>query len=177
MTVMNERFKPPNNLFLLNPKHEANLPGHNIRIHDRQFLELLIVIIVIAVLFWIPFSQAISRLFALPFDPKNIPGIIAIGFVLFTLILLLCIGIQHQIQNRTLERKGQLLIGYIVKAESKPQKAGYRVEIHYRFQSPDGKALEKREDIARQDIDERSLPSVDTPVAILYVSPKLYRVL
>jgi hypothetical protein len=177
MTAMNERFKPPNNLFLLNPKHEANLSGQNIRIHDRQFLELLIVIIVIAVLFWIPFSQAISRIVTPPFDTTNIPGIIAMGFVLFTLILLLCIGIQHQIQNRILERKGQLLIGYIMTAERKKQRGGYRIEIHYQFESPDRETFYKWEDLARQDIDERSLPPVDTPVAILYVSPKLYRVL
>jgi hypothetical protein len=171
------RFKPPNNLFLLNPKHEANLHGQVIRFHDGQFLELLIVIIVVGAFFGALLVGMIARFAEKPFDPTSITSVIAMAFIAFILVLMLGIGIRHLRRNRKLERDGHLLVGQIVKAEGKPQRSGYRVEIQYRFTSTDGNALEGRDERSRNDLDDQSLPAVDTPVAVLYVNPALYRVL
>lgn len=80
-------------------------------------------------------------------------------------------------RTRRLRQEGKVIGGQITQAQIRQMRGHYQLGIRYRFQSPEGLELSKVESFVRDDLEGKEPPAVGTPVAIMYVNPKVYRVL
>ena len=91
-----------------------------------------------------------------------------------------------------LRRSGHLLIGHINHCTGKLKLTGrsldpdnngvglraqYLIDIYYRFRTPDDHEIRKREVLRRNDLLGVALPGPDTPIAVLYLDKRHYKVL
>lgn len=104
-------------------------------------------------------------------------GLMAVGVVLLVASpLLWCWMIWLRMRNRRLTRDGQVIEGRILGAKMKrAYRAGYYMDISYQFFSPQGKELKGTATSMRPE--HYDSLSEGTPVAVLWVNDKLYRLL
>jgi Protein of unknown function (DUF3592) len=95
-------------------------------------------------------------------------------------------------RDDTLIRKGRLLMGEVVKCQGtlnvtktsldgkgygSPLRGTYLIELSYVFHTPEGKEVEATAKSRRNDLIDQRLPELGTPVAILYLNERRYKVL
>lgn len=85
--------------------------------------------------------------------------------------------LRQRSRNQRLENEGQFITGKITKVSSARVKAGYQITVTYSILSPDGVELSRKESLVRNDLNKALLPQEGTPVAVVYVNDKLYRML
>jgi hypothetical protein len=108
----------------------------------------------------------------------------ALGFAIFQIAILR--------SDLHLKRAGRLLLGHVNHATGKlrattraydsnnfgaPLRGNYLVEVYYRFRTPTNHEIRQRESRKRNDLIKVGLPGPDTPLAILYVDDKHYKLL
>lgn len=92
-------------------------------------------------------------------------------------VLLTVALLRTRLRNRRLEREGRLLAGRITQATASAEGGDFKVTIRFTALSPEGRELSGREVRVRNDLRGAPLPAEGAQVAVVYVSPKLYRVL
>jgi len=177
-------FLPLDNLFLLNSRHEQFLTGENRHFQDfNVWLSALGfgALIIIYLGLELPVLQALMLHISLTQSGVKLEfpdSWIIITLLYFgALIAYIYAIIHHVLRNRLLERDGTLIIGQLVKVEGAPDRQGYRIMIHYTFQSPEGVELTRREERVRSGPNNKLLPTIGIPVVVVYVNPKVFRVL
>jgi hypothetical protein len=104
------------------------------------------------------------------------------GIVLMAIAIPVCVLIGSLIlwidgKNRRLSA-GQLLTGQIINATAKPgNKGAYNLTVDYSFTNPYGQQFTKKQMYNRTDLKKSPLPEAGTPVAVLYVDDKLFRLM
>ncbi len=78
---------------------------------------------------------------------------------------------------RRLERFGYLLDGEVVACSSHVNDGDTVITLKYRFCTPENKPIVRSSDKSRNDLRKSSLPGIGTPVAVLYLDERLFRVL
>lgn len=96
---------------------------------------------------------------------------VSCGYVGIALILHLLLGLIGSLRYLRLKSKGILLDGELV--DIKEEKVGryktdHRLNVTYRFQTPDGRTLTRKQCKIRNDLRLVKLPAVGTPVSVLY---------
>jgi len=79
--------------------------------------------------------------------------------------------------NHQLEENGALLTGHLLEIWPSTSGRKYFINVHYRFDKPDGSAIETKLIRQRNDLKKVPLPRSGTELRILYVDDTLYRVL
>jgi hypothetical protein len=102
-----------------------------------------------------------------------IPGATSLALDLAMLYVL----IRQQRRNRRLIEEGQIVTGKISEITGQSVKGGYQVTVRYDFLSPYGNELSRKESLVRNDLRKVPLPAVGTPIAVVYVDDKLFRIL
>jgi uncharacterized protein DUF3592 len=124
----------------------------------------------------------------LPDDPKtsrimndnvNDPKIMLFFMAIFLAIPILFIyfTLRNSGRNRRMESEGQIITGRITEAKLTRIKSNYQLALRYTFTSPEGEELSKKESRVRNDLRNGGVPAEGTPVAVVYVHSKLYRML
>ncbi len=95
-------------------------------------------------------------------------------------------------RDDVLVRKGRLLMGEVVKCRAdlavtktsldtnnygSPLRGSYNIELTYRFTTPEGKEIESSAKARRNDLVDSCLPELGTPIAVLYLSERRYKIL
>lgn len=75
-----------------------------------------------------------------------------------------------------LRRVGQILPGRLIEARLLASRNGQRLSVTYRFTTPDQQVLSGEDDHLRNDLHGQP-PRRGTPIAVLYVSPRVYQIL
>ncbi len=125
---------------------------------------------------YLPDSPWISRYMADNSDdgtPLAVVGSVLAGAGL----LILYATLRERSRNKRLENEGQLIVGKVVEAKGGRVKGGFQVTVKYSLLSPDGADLSRRESMIRNDLNKDTLPKEGTPVAVIYVHNKLFRIL
>jgi hypothetical protein len=101
------------------------------------------------------------------------------SFVAFAVIVLGATGVAWKWQDlRLLSRSGCLLQGRLLSCRGqRGSKGTYTVTVRYRFETPDGRTLDREASQVRNDMKQVMLPPPGTPVLVVYVSDKLHQVL
>lgn len=92
------------------------------------------------------------------------------------LLALLAVLIWRVRAGLKLQDHGQIIIGAVVASTVQPVKGSRQIKLTYRFPAPDGATIEGRETIQRDDLPKEPLPA-GTPVAVIYVSPRIFQLL
>jgi len=93
-------------------------------------------------------------------------------------ILVASLGLMITTRTLRLQRSGQILKGVVLKADSAwNSKTGNTVTIQYQVIAPTGKPLVRTGSTIRNDLKGKPLPVRGTPVYVVYVNDKLYRML
>ena len=87
------------------------------------------------------------------------------------------IDVNTYFRAQRIAHEGQFITGRVTEASGSTSKNTYTVSIHYAFTTPDGEELSRKESRTRNDLRRMALPSAGTPVVVVYVNPKLYRML
>jgi hypothetical protein len=160
------QFIPPPNLFLLNPQHDGFLSGKNQHFRDYNLLFLYVVPWGGLIVLWL--------IVAIKMQIPNPPNLLYFAGV----VILAYLVIRQVVRNLQLEREGQLIVGEVANSKGKSVKGGYyQVDIEYTFAFPEGYPLTRKESAIRNDLREKPLPVSGTPVMIVYLNPKLFRLL
>ncbi len=112
-------------------------------------------------------------------DSANDPRLILIFCAIFMIAPLVFIYSIRRAssRNKRLAVEGQLLTGRITEAKLRRAKSNYQLSVRYSFMSPEGMELGKQELRVRNDLKDGGIPEPGTPVTVIYMNPKLYRVL
>ncbi len=97
------------------------------------------------------------------------------GIYIFWTLLWGLVRLPWSWRTIVLERQGQLLKGEVVRYKRGTKRYGFD-EIHYRFATPEGRRLVVKKRIWRRN-GSTVQPGQDTPVAVLYVNDRLFRLL
>jgi hypothetical protein len=77
-----------------------------------------------------------------------------------------------------LGREGRLLEGRVTRCTGATDAdSDFVVELHYRFTAPGGRVIRDRDTACRDDLKDSPLPEPGTPVAVLHLDEKNYKVL
>ncbi len=125
---------------------------------------------------YLPNDPSTSRLMTDTQDNGTFLAVMG-GLILAGALVGLYYFLRQRSRNRRLQQDGQLVIGKIVEAKAVRVKAGNQLTIQYTFMSPEGGELGRKESLVRNDLRNMPLPSIGTPVAVVYVNDKLYRLL
>lgn len=125
---------------------------------------------------YMPNNPSVSRLLT---DNQDNGTVLAVVGGIFLACALFCLFgyLRQRSRNGRLIRDGQMVVGKIVEAKAAKVKSGNQLTIRYTFMSPEGGELGRKEILVRNDLRDAPLPQPGTPVAIVYVNDKLYRVL
>jgi hypothetical protein len=112
-------------------------------------------------------------------DNRDNPILMLIFMALF--ILIPGIGVIGMLwvyfRMRRLAAGGQLIAGKITEAKGSRVKGGYQVSVRYTFLTPEGESLKGYETGIRNDLRDQILPDAGTPVVVLYLNNRLYKML
>jgi Protein of unknown function (DUF3592) len=86
-------------------------------------------------------------------------------------------GVRQWRRNQRLAQEGQFIAGEITEAGGHRARAGFQLSIRYKFRSPEGIELSRKESLTRNDLNTGHLPKTGTTVAVIYVNDKLFRIL
>src|SRR5262249_40626604 len=113
-----------------------------------------------------------------------------LGLGVICCLLLGYIYIRRVLKDRHLAKNGQIIEGKLAKIEGHREKGegseGYRVTAWYSFAPPTGNSLSGKNSLIRNDLVRRRgffrweydpLPEPGTPVAVIYLDDKHYRML
>jgi hypothetical protein len=99
-----------------------------------------------------------------------------LGLVAF--LLLVVISFASFIGGRRFARHGQLIYGTLTSISGDTDEDDdFIIDMHYQFTTPDGRTLQKREQLTRNDLKDKPLPPVGTRIAIWYMDTKTYKTL
>ena len=86
--------------------------------------------------------------------------------------------VTHMLRNRQMAADGQLVEGVVVGASLARAKSSYVLKMKYTFTSPiSGQNMTRRESTNRSDLKGTSGPAPGTPIKVLYLNDKTFRVL
>jgi hypothetical protein len=110
-------------------------------------------------------------------DTERNNGIILMAIFLPTCLIIGALILWVDGSNRRISG-GQLLAGQIISSQGRAGSKGtYNVTIEYGFTNPYGQQLTKKQTSNRPDLRKSPLPAAGTPVAVLYVDDKFYRLM
>jgi hypothetical protein len=112
-------------------------------------------------------------------DDRDNPILMLIFMALFIIIpgIVAIVMIRFYFRMRRLAAGGQLIAGKITEAKGSRVKGGYQVGVRYTFLSPEGESLKGYETGIRNDLRNQMLPDAGTPVVVLYLNSRLYKML
>lgn len=127
---------------------------------------------------YLPGDPATSTLYERDIAPANTDFllIIALGPALIT-IPILFVTLLHTVRNMRYERRGRPIQGEVIASTGEDIAGRYYVTIRYRFRTPGDKQREGKRVRVRDDLRGQPLPKPGDPVAVLYVSDRMYRLL
>ncbi len=112
--------------------------------------------------------------FRLGFLPCSVILLIPLA-VLFPFYILSLLGVWRE---RRFARHGKLIYGTLTSISGDTDyEYGFIIDMHYQFTTPDGRTLQKREQLTRNDLKDKPLPPVGTRIAIWYMDTKTYKAL
>jgi len=105
----------------------------------------------------------------------NISDVMMIALSLLIGIIL-CANAMRR--DRQLTANGRIINGRLVDVKLTHSKSGYNLTLQYSFTSPvTGQSVIKSESISRVDLKKNSAPAAQTPVKVLFLNDKNYRLL
>lgn len=128
---------------------------------------------------YLPDDPAQARLWGANADESNTQFyfFVIVGICLAVLIFGYFL-VEYVLRTRRLAADGQLIDGTIVGANLRRSKSNYVLKLNYTFTSPTtGQPLTRSESSNRTDLKNSGTPSYGTPVKVLYLNDKTYRVL
>lgn len=124
------------------------------------------------------YNNAIPAISAIVEDTNFRDGISVGALMWLPVTLFMGYQVKRCRREIRLSRRGRLLEGRVVECTATPAgEDGYKLELRYRFTAPGGRIIRDREIGYREELRDDSLPVPDTPVAILYLDEKNYKVL
>jgi hypothetical protein len=127
---------------------------------------------------YLPTDPAISVLAHDDIAPLDLEVILPalFGPALLTLLILVW-AFWVSLRYTRFERQGQVIKGEVTACEGKAMPDHYHVTLSYKFRTPADRELTGKITQERDDLKNEELPQKGTPVAVLYVNDKLYRLL
>jgi len=95
------------------------------------------------------------------------------GVVLFFMV-------RAVVQDRWLAQHGEIIEGQLVNCSGRMtggKGSYYKLSVDYQFCAPDGRIMFGKQNASRNDLRRTVLPATNTPVAVLYVDDKHYKML
>jgi hypothetical protein len=100
-------------------------------------------------------------------------------FVLFTFVFMFFL-LRPVVRDQWLARNGRILQGKVMKSNGRlagSKHRYYKLAVQYEFLSPSGAVLSGKQDARRDDLRHSLLPGSGTPIAVLYVDDRHYKML
>jgi hypothetical protein len=95
----------------------------------------------------------------------------------FLTLLILVWAFWVSLRYTRFERQGQVIKGEVTACGGQTMSGHYHVTLHYKFRTPADRELTGKIMQERDDLKDEELPQKGTPIAVLYVTDKLYRLL
>jgi hypothetical protein len=130
---------------------------------------------------YLPDDPSVSRLAGKDADDSVMQASVPESglFVLITSVIMFVL-LRPVVRDRWLARNGRILEGKVVKSSGRlagSKRRYYRLTVQYRFISPSGTVLSGKQGARRDDLRHSPLPGPGTPVAVLYVDDRHYKML
>ncbi len=130
---------------------------------------------------YLPNNPTISRLAGRDADDSivqaNLPET---GLLLLVALAFMVFLLRPVMRDRRLARNGRILEGKVVKCDGRlagSKRRYYKLTVQYQFLSASGTLLSGKQDARREDMRHKLRPGAGTPVAVLYVDDRHYKML
>jgi hypothetical protein len=122
-----------------------------------------------------------SRLTGPDTDTSSRDGLLFFGLLWTGLTgVVLFFMLRSVMQDRWLAQHGEIIEGQLVNCSGRMtggKGSYYKLSVDYQFCTPDGRIMFGKQNASRNDLRRTVLPATNTPVAVLYVDEKHYKLL
>lgn len=165
----------PKDVFLFNPGNRAFIMGESDHLANTVTFHRVLRFALILIIFIVVPLTVVFYLFFLATNKSETLRNTVIAFGGMLVIVAYLVSLSYR-QGRRMERKGQLVLGQVVKydtrlaADTKGYKMGTR--LHYQFETPQNQQIWGNRIVSLSPThlkDGRTLPTPGTPLVILYL--------